>query len=173
MSKKLEGDNFASLLTKRPRFYSDPGSQEAEIYEMTIDKKGHKKLECTGTKNIYDEIQSYADECDIKLIVARAAAGDTEALNQRQGMYADITDTPKTLAEAQNMIIKLSNEFDALPPEIRAKFDNSKEVFVNQYGTNQWAESMGYKENEAEKVQKVDFVPGTTEANNEILTPEG
>ena len=173
MSRQIEGKTiFASLLTKRPRYYTDPGSHEAEIYEMTIDKKGHKALVCTGTKDIWEEMQSYKDECDIKQIVARAAAGDYEALNQRQGYYGDITDTPATLAEAQNAIIKLSNEFDSLPPEIRAKFDNSKEVFVSQYGTEQWAESMGLKENEAEKAEKVDFIPGTNPANTKILTPE-
>lgn len=172
MSQKMKGDNFASLLTKRPRFYSNPGSREAEVYEIKIDNKGHKVLELTGTKNIYEDIQSYAEECDIKLIVARASAGDTEALNARQGFYADITNTPATLAEAQNIILKLSNEFDSLPTEVREKFDNSKEVFVHSYGTNDWAEKMGFVEHEAQKAEKVDFIPGTSDNSSEILTPE-
>lgn len=168
----MSKENFASLLTKRGHYYSDPGSREAEVYEIIIDEKGHKVLECTGTKDIYEDIQSYADECDIKLIVARASAGDLEALNQREGYYADITNTPTTLAEAQNIILKLANEFDSLPAEIRAKFDNSKEVFVHSYGSTEWIDKMGFKKDEEDKTKNVDFVPGTNPNSDQILTPE-
>lgn len=166
---------FSSLLTKRERHFTNPGSREANDYRVEIDDKGHKTLKFIGTHDIYQDIQSYAEECKIENIIARAAAGDPNALNQRRGTYADITDTPKNLAEAQNIILKLSSEFEKLPTEIRAKFDNSKEKFINEFGSDSWVEAMGLKPTEASaeaKADKVDFVPGTTEAAKDVLTPE-
>lgn len=167
---------FSSLLTKKERHFSNPGSREANDYRVEIDDKGHKTLKFIGTHDIYQDIQSYAEECKIENIIARAAAGDPNALNQRRGTYADITDTPKNLAEAQNIILKLSSEFERLPTDIRAKFNNSKEKFINDFGSESWVEAMGLKPTEAPaeaKADKVDFVPGTTEAAKEILTPGG
>lgn len=170
MSRELKGATFASILTKRPRFYSNPGSREANDYEIQIDKKGHKILKFVGTHDIYEEIQSYKDECDISLIIARAAAGDATALNKRQGFYADITETPENLAEAQNAILKLSQGFEKLPAEIRAKFDNSKERFVQEFGSDEFAKKMGFVTAQEEK--KIEFIPGSEEAAKP-LTPEG
>lgn len=167
---------FASLLTKKERYFSDPGSREANDYRVEINDKGHKTLKFIGTHDIYQEIQSYADECKIENIIARAAAGDPNILNQRKGVYADITDTPANLAEAQNIILKLSSEFEKLPTEIRAKFDNSKEKFISEFGSDSWVEAMGLKAPETpneNKADNVDFVPGTTEAAKEVLTPGG
>lgn len=166
---------FASCLTKRKRYFSDPGSREANDYIVDINDKGHKTLRFTGTHDIYQEIQSYAEECKIENIIARAAAGDTTALNQRSGMYGDFTNTPKNLAEAQNIILRLSAEFDKLPVELRKKFDNSKEKYIQEFGSDNWAEIMGLKtpEESTEKTENVEFVPGTTESAKEVLTPEG
>lgn len=167
---------FASLLSKRERHFSNPGSREANDYRVEINDKGHKSLKFIGTHDIYQDIQSYADECKIENIIARAAAGDPTILNQRRGTYADITDTPKNLAEAQNIILRLSTEFEKLPTEVRAKFDNSKEKFINEFGSDSWVEAMGLKPTETpneNKADKVDFVPGTTEAAKEVLTPGG
>lgn len=175
MSNLSEKIFFSSLLTKKERHFSNPGSREANDYRLEIDDKGHKTLKFIGTHDIYADIQSYAEECKIENIIARAAAGDLNALNQRKGTYADITDTPKNLAEAQNIILRLSSEFDKLPTDVRAKFDNSKERFINEFGSDAWAEAMGLKitESNTEKADNVDFVPGTSEAAKEVLTPGG
>ena len=177
MSVKIEGRPFATQYDKRPRFHTDAGSREANTYEIEIDKKtGHKKLICTGTKDIWTDIQSYKDECDIGQIIARAAAGDLNALNQRKGFYGDITETPKDLFEAQNSILKLERGFNELPSEIREKFDNSRERFVKEFGTDEWYEKMGFVKEEI-KTQIPDEVQITPEATEEkiqnVLTPKG
>lgn len=171
MSKKVEGQNFATLLTPRERFFSNPGSTEANDYQIVLDKKGHKSLKLVGKHDIYQEIQSYFEETKIENIIARAAAGDVAALNSKQGFYADITDAPENLAEAQNQILKLSQAFDKLPAEIRAKFDNSKSVFVNQFGTDEWNKKMGFGTEEVKETEKISFMPGEP-TPKEILTPE-
>lgn len=177
MSVKIEGSKFSTQYDRKPkRYYSDPGSREANTYEIQIDKKtGHKTLICTGTKDIWTDIQSYKDECDIAQIMARAAAGDLNALNQRKGFYGDISETPRDLFEAQNNILKLERGFNELPAEIREKFDNSKEKFITEFGSNEWYEKMGFvetKEAKSETTENIDFVPGTSENAKEVLTPE-
>ena len=172
MSLKLNGAMFASRTTERPRFYSNPGSRERNDYQIQIDKKGHKVLKLVGSHDTYQDIQSYAEEVKVENILARAAAGDIAALNQRTGFYADITNAPKSLAEAQNDILRLSNYFDSLPAEIRARFDNSKERFVHLYGTNEFLDLMGFKAEKAPKTENINFTPEAANAT-EILTPEG
>lgn len=171
MSRKAEGAPFRSLLTAHERFFCPAGSREADSFEIQIDKKGHKSLKWVGTHDIYQDIQSYKEECSIENIIARAAAGDLNALNKTQGFYADITNSPKDLAEAQREIMKLSNTFDALPAEIRAKFDNSKEMFINEFGTKEFAEKMGWSTGTTEKAPNQAFSP-EVDAAKEVLTPE-
>lgn len=169
----MEKTPFVSRLSERPRYFSPAGSRMHNDYQIQIDKKGHKSLKQIGEHNRWEEIQSYKEECSIENILARAAAGDVQALNARKGFYADVTDAPKTLAEAQNSILKLKQGFDKLPAEIREKFDNSKEKFVMEYGSEEWLNKMGFKTNEeTAKTGDIDFVPGTSEASNNILTPE-
>lgn len=168
----MEKCPFVSRLTKRPRYYSNPGSRMANDYQIEIDDRGHKSLHKVGEHDIWEEIQSYKEECSIDNILARASAGDPNALNQRKGFYADITDSPKTLAEAQNNILKLKQGFEKLPAEIREKFDNSKEKFVMEFGSDQWTDKMGFNNKKAPETPIQEFVPGR-EAAKEVLTPEG
>lgn len=173
MSRAIDGIIFRTALSPKQRYYTSEGSREAEDYEVQIDKKGHKSLKLVGTHDIYEEIQSYADECNISLIIARAAAGDPNALNQRQGFYADITETPKDLAEAQNSILKLKQGFYKLPVEIREKFNHSEEQFIAEFGSEEFAKKMGFETGTNENIsEKKEFVPGT-EKTAEPLTPEG
>lgn len=164
---------FVNRMTKRPRYFTNPGSKMKNDYQIEIDKKGHKSLHKVGEHNIWDEIQSYKEECSIENILARASAGDPNALNQRKAYYADVTDSPKTLAEAQNNILKLKQGFEKLPAEIRNKFDNSKEKFVMEYGTPEWLDKMGFNTGAAPETKNIDYVPGSTENAKDILTPEG
>lgn len=164
--------NFRTAYSEPIRYTTEPGSRMANDYEVQLDKKGHKKLVKIGEHDIYEEIQSYLEETKIENILARAAAGDIEALNARNGAYADITDAPATLAEAHQMIISLENKFKQLPQEIRNKFNNSEEEFVAEFGSKEFFDKMGITTENAPKSDNIDFVPGTTETINEVLTPE-
>ena len=53
---------------------------------------------------------------------------------------------PTSLAEAQNKILAIKNEFYKLPIDVRRNFGMSPEAYVQQYGTNQWATKMGFVE---------------------------
>lgn len=60
--------------------------------------------------------------------------GDLSALNQRETIYADVTEMPKTLMEAQNLVLKAKQEFEQMPLEVRKLFDNSPEKYVEEMG---------------------------------------
>ena len=50
------------------------------------DYNGNVELVETGVRNLYDEIQSYADECSMDSILRRFAAGDVSVLSKSQGV---------------------------------------------------------------------------------------
>lgn len=160
---------FASRLSYRGHFYSDAGSHMHPTFEVQLDERGHKVLIQTGEKDIYEEIQSYYEDTKIENIIARCAAGDRDILNQRQGVYADITGAPKDLFEAQNTILKLQGEFDKLPVDIRAKFDNSKERFISMFGSDEFWDILGIKTEKLEKTEEVTF---DGQKVQDPLTPE-
>lgn len=120
------------------------GSKFMDTYEYSIDKKGHESLVKTGERDIYTPIQEALESTLIENILQRAALGDPLALEQRSGQYIDTTDMPTTLAEAQNKIISLKNEFNSLPIDVRRQFDFSPEQFIHEFGTNDWLSKMGY-----------------------------
>lgn len=120
------------------------GSPEAKTYKMCLDREtGHKTLVPDGKTNLYARIQEAAESCDINRIVARALEGDTEALNRVAGTYMDCTNMPSTLADMHQIIMDAHNEFDALPLEIREKFGQDVNAYINEYGSRSWAEKLG------------------------------
>lgn len=136
---------FYSRLKPAPVIEAPAGSKEATTYQTQIDENGHKVTIPIGKTNIYDRIQSSLEETKIENIIKRFTEGDISAFRQGEPLYADMTEAPKTLMEAQNMIIRITDEFNNLPVEVRAKFDHSPEKYVAMYGGEQWAETVGYE----------------------------
>lgn len=57
----------------RKPFFSNPGEKMRKQYVWSKDEKGNEKLIETEPIDIQAEIESYADECDIKNIVRKAS----------------------------------------------------------------------------------------------------
>ena len=137
----------------KPRFYTaynnprteftPTGNGKKKTYHETVDENGKLGLVEDGEKDIYAEIQTYADSCNINSIIQRMAAGDPFIVNQIPGDYMDVSEMPTTIAEAQRMITEAKAGFDQLPMEIRKKFDLSPEKYIAEYGTMEWLEKMG------------------------------
>lgn len=111
-------------------------------YLEVIRKDGTKELEEVGQTNIYEQIQSYAEQCKIENILHAAAMGDLSAFNQRETTYADATTLPKSLMEAQNLVLRMKQEFETMPLEVREIFNNSPEMYVNMMGTEEFNQKM-------------------------------
>lgn len=92
----------------RKPFFSNPGEKEQKQYVWTKDEKGKEVLRETAPIDIQQEIESYADECDIKNIV-RKASFDPEFLKSLEkgvmdGIEMDITEWPQNIHEYHRMV---------------------------------------------------------------------
>lgn len=92
----------------RKPFFSNPGEKLRKQYVWSKDEKGNKKLNETEPIDIQAEIESYADECDIKKIV-RKASFDPEFAKSlvdsaKTDEIVDITEWPTNIHEYHAMI---------------------------------------------------------------------
>jgi hypothetical protein len=150
---------FKTQYDARDRVFTDPGSPEHITYAGHYDEKGRVVLEESGRENLYDYIQSYAESCDIHVLMKRYANGDVDALSQKQGFYGDFLDFPKTYAEALNHMNEMERQFMALPVETREKFGNSFTEFLAASGEADFLERLGIKkEPDAEPVPAIPHV---------------
>ena len=125
----------------RKRYYAPSGTHYLNQYQEEI-KNGKKTLVKTGEVDIYAMIQEDLEGTKIENILHAVAMGDLSALQQRETIYADATNMPKTLMEAQNLVLKMKNEFEKMPLEVRKLFDNSPEKYVDEMGTELFQEKM-------------------------------
>lgn len=92
----------------RQPFFSNPGEKLRKQYVWGKDEKGSEKLIETEAIDIQAEIESYADECDIKNIV-RKASFDPEfakslADSGKTDEIVDITGWPTNIHEYHAMM---------------------------------------------------------------------
>lgn len=92
----------------RKPFFSDPGEKLRKQYVWSKNENGNKKLIETEPIDIQAEIESYADECDIKNIV-RKASFDPEFAKSlvdsaKTDEIVDITEWPTNIHEYHAMI---------------------------------------------------------------------
>lgn len=92
----------------RKPFFSNPGEKEQKQYVWTKDEKGKEVLRETAPIDIQQEIESYADECDIKSIVRKASFDPQFLKSLSEGAlndtYTDITEFPQNIHEYHRMI---------------------------------------------------------------------
>lgn len=127
---------------KPPRKNTPHGSIYLNTYQEEIDKKGKIRLVKTGQTNIEELIQQDLESTKIENILHAVAMGDLRALQQREATYCDATTMPKNLMEAQNLVIRMKDEFYKMPVEVRKEFENSPEKYVSLMGTNEFQEIM-------------------------------
>src|ERR1700759_3339051 len=93
--------------------FTPHGNRIAITYQLdTInDLTGEQGLVPTGEVDSYALIQSHADSCSLKSLIARFNNGDLTALNSRTGSYGDFTDMPNDVISLNNEIDYLRNKF--------------------------------------------------------------
>lgn len=92
----------------RKPFFSENGEKFRKQYVWTKDEQGQEVLQETAPIDIQQEIESYAEECDIKSIV-RKASFDPQFLKSLSegamtGEEVDITEFPQNIHEYHRMI---------------------------------------------------------------------
>lgn len=119
------------------------GTRYLNTYQEQINKKtGSKELVRVGQTNIYEMIQQDAEQCKIENILHAVAMGDLSALKQREATYCDATTMPKSLMEAQNLAIRMKDEFYKMPLDVRKEFGNDPERYVSLMGTEEFKKIM-------------------------------
>jgi hypothetical protein len=92
----------------RKPFFSNPGEKMRNQYVWGKDEKGEKKLIETEPIDIQAEIESYADECDIKNIVRKASFDPMFAKTLMDSATSDevldVTDWPTNIHEYHAMM---------------------------------------------------------------------
>lgn len=144
------------------------GDKFLNVYQEEILKDGTKGLVCTGKKNVYDMIQEDLESTKIENILKAVAMGDLSALRTQEPIYIDATTMPKTLMEAQNIVIKAKGEFEKMPVEVRQLFNNDAELYVSQMGSKEWLEKMAPYNKKIEDVKAA----GSAKAYNEKVAAQ-
>ncbi len=116
------------------------GSPYEKVYQFKF-VNGVKVLTDTGERiNTYEVIQADAESCAISNIIAKCT--DVSALRANASQMFDATKLPSCMEDYMNLQIKLNKQFDALPVETRAKFNNNVNLFISSFGTDYWNHSM-------------------------------
>ena len=92
----------------RKPFFSESGETQRKQYVWAKDKEGKEYLQETESIDIQAEIESYADECDIKNIVRKASFdpqfAKSLADSAKTNEIADITEWPTSIHEYHAMM---------------------------------------------------------------------
>ena len=92
----------------RKPLFSASGETQRKQYVWAKNKEGKEYLQETESINIQAEIESYADECDIKNIVRKASFDPQfmQSLSQGalDGTETDTTEWPQSIHEYHKMI---------------------------------------------------------------------
>ena len=119
----------------RKPFFSNPGKKFQKQYVWGKDEKGNEKLIETEPIDVQAEIESYADECDIKNIVKKASFDPTFAKSlmdaAKTDEVMDITEWPANIHEYHRMIATAQSNAIQLA-QMQKKEKEKEEVTENE-----------------------------------------
>lgn len=121
---------FFSRTNRPPAVVPPIGDGTAPIYEEFFEN-GQYVLKKTGKEDLHAFVQASKEETLVYNIISRYQRGDLDALNQRIGQYVDVVGMPTNLAEAHQVMLDVQRKFDSLTPDVKRKFDNDVNVFVD------------------------------------------
>lgn len=104
--------------------YSEKCSDRiVQNYCFDVSKYGEANVVKTDTTDIYATIQTYKDDCDLKIVLSQVRqSGDMSLLNKKEVQYGDMSTMPTTYIEAQNLVKKA---------HAKVKADLSKQVGID------------------------------------------
>lgn len=139
MSDILRANWLTGRFNDHKRFICEHGTRTVPERTASVDKNGVISLKVTGERDIYSEIQSHKDSCDLNIIVDRILHGDAyaaEKLRAREGIYGDFAMLPKSYMEFCNQLLAAEDYFSKLPIEEKEKYDNNVYQWIAQFDQN-------------------------------------
>lgn len=103
---------------------TESGDRMRDTYKWAKNEAGEKYLMHDADIDRQAEIESYADECDIKNIVARASFDPVFAESLAQGstgQYADITDYPENIHELKRRAEAAGKTVEEINEQLKQK----------------------------------------------------
>lgn len=110
--------------------FTNPGNAKKATYAPKYADDGSLQLIHTGFVDIDLDISSQRSQTDMAYILSRLQAGDPAVMPDPNALYADVTGLPNTPIGMVNFLDDLRRQFDSLPAETRALFDNNFNRFV-------------------------------------------
>ena len=136
---------FKTQYDERKRINTYPGNPIKQLYVGSYNERGQVELKEDGTEDTYAYIQSFAESTDIHSILRRYQNGEVDVLEKIQGFYGDITEMPRTYAEALQRIADSEKVFMSLPVDVRAKFGHSFSEFLAASQDSDFLDRLGVK----------------------------
>lgn len=133
----------------KKRYNTPPGSGVRVTYELRFSPvTGQQELYEKGKEDFQSYIQSFAESCDLSVIIRRVNAGELDLLNTRPGTYGDFTSVPTSTHALFQARIDAVNTWSNLPDEQKSLFGDF-ETFASTAGTEEWFKNLGveFKEN--------------------------
>lgn len=130
---------FKYLSSDKPvktNVFTNAGRKEMPNYGWSIDENGEEVLVVKSYTNIQEKINSVHDSVALPLLIKRFMEGDEAALsaNKASAFYDDITALPSNMHDAHRIMVEMREQFDAMPYEDRAYFNNDFNQFINSAG---------------------------------------
>ena len=105
--------------------YTPSGERYQKTYVESLSDNGEPILKESGSVDLYELHQTGRELCDLKTLIFRYQRGDLEALNQRDGFYADVTELPRTPQEVARLAVESRSLFMRLSASERAEYGSS------------------------------------------------
>lgn len=124
------------------KFITCSGNDVHILYSSKVLPNGQIRLTPNGKESISEKINAQKNYTDMSYLISRLLAGDTSVIRDN-AIYGDFTKSPKSLADALQIMIDGQDKFNALPLDIRNKFDNNFYKWIMTSGSNIWYQLMG------------------------------
>lgn len=142
----------------RERKVTRPGSGIRTTYELKFSSKtGALELFEKGKEDFQSQVESYAESCDLAVIIRRINAGETNLLTANMGAYGDFTFLPETQQEIMQLRIDAKNTWSNLSDDQKSLFGDF-ETFAETAGSDEWYKNLGVEMKEESEVVKEDAV---------------
>ena len=122
---------FRSLLNYGKTKPNSSGSVFRQTYVREIDPLSHKRSLVESDKiNLVQLVQMSGKGLTVKDLINRFNAGDLSAIPEPVESYGDFTKSPKSLLEAEKLLINAKSKFDMLPLDIKSKYNNNSSEWL-------------------------------------------
>lgn len=129
----------------RVTVFSSAGSPVKDKFIMEVTSKGYPSLRKTGVHNVYDEIQSYREGCDLSAIL-QSFGNECPRFNpldyEEAEAFVNDFSNASSLGDLVNDGESVKQFFNELPLEVRNCFDNSVHKFARDFTSEGFLESL-------------------------------